>query len=90
MYCWYTLLALTCLVPYPIHKADQNDGHANHRCMFMCVPPRQQSAEFRLELAGKVIDMLAGGFAKDEHLPQMGLSGDMAFETIFVAALLLA
>jgi len=57
---------------------------------FGAISPRQQSDEFRLELAGKVIDMLAGGFADDEHLPQMGLRGDVAFEAIFVTALLLA
>lgn len=55
--------------------------------LLLAVARPQQLDEIRQELVGVVVDGLAGVFADQHHFPDVGLGGDVAFETVPVAHL---
>lgn len=61
-----------------------------HVDLFLAVGGAQQLEEVALELVAEVVDVLAGVFADDEHLPDVGFGLAVHLEAVFVAALLLA
>ncbi len=50
----------------------------------------QQLQKIALELTAEVIDVLAGIFADEEHLPDMGFRLAVAFKAVLIPALFLA
>jgi hypothetical protein len=55
--------------------------------LLLAVARTQQLDEIPQELVGVVVDGLAGVFAGQHHVPEVGLGGDVAFETVSVAHL---
>lgn len=82
---WYTRFANTRFVPNLIHVSKGNDVHRDGD-----VPAREELDEIVLELARKVGNVPAGVLADDEHLAEVALGLGVAFEAVFVSALLLA
>jgi hypothetical protein len=83
-------LALTRFVPNLFES-----GHQNTHEVLSCAdkgdaPTRKKRNKFTLKLRREVGDVLPCMLSDDDHLSQMGLGGDVHFETVLVTTLLFA